>query len=255
MRYIIIILALFVSFFASAQTSTRKERNYIREGNALYEKKNYKKAEDAYNKALKENPGSMRAQYNKALTQIRLGEDQDIKDEKVRTEYLKSGVTTMESISRLGAADPFLASKANYTLGNLAFNKEDYASAVAAYKQSLRLDPSCNEARRNLRIAQKKLQKQQQDQNKQDQNQEKQQQQEKQKQQQNKEQQQDQKDQQPQNEKQNQNQQPQEGEMSQQSVDQILQSMETKENATRQRVQNQMQNQKNSNRSRPQRKW
>ena len=61
-QFIILLLTIFsLTAFAQEHKSTRKERNYIVEGNKLYANKEYKKAEEAYNRALKENPMFVRA--------------------------------------------------------------------------------------------------------------------------------------------------------------------------------------------------
>lgn len=254
-QFIILLLTIFsLTAFAQEHKSTRKERNYIVEGNKLYANKEYKKAEEAYNRALKENPMSYRALYNKALTQIRIGEDEDLKDQEQKKQYLQNGVQAMESVANINGADPDVSSKAHYNLGNIAFKGGDYASAVQSYKQSLRLNPTSDKARKNLRIAQKKLQQQNnQNQDQQDQQQEQQQEQKKQEDQQ--QQQQEQKPQ-PQSNRQQDQQQPQDGGMSEQSAEQILKAMENKENSTRQRVQGQLnKGNKNSGRNRPIKKW
>ena len=104
-QFIILLLTIFsLTAFAQEQKSTRKERNYIVEGNKLYANKEYKKAEEAYNLALKENPMSYRALYNKALTQIRLGEDEDLKDQEQKKQYLQNGVQAMESVAGINGA-------------------------------------------------------------------------------------------------------------------------------------------------------
>jgi len=254
-QFIILLLTIFsLTAFAQEHKSTRKERNYIVEGNKLYANKEYKKAEEAYNRALKENPMSYRALYNKALTQIRIGEDEDLKDQEQKKQYLQNGVQAMESVANINGADPDVSSKAHYNLGNIAFKGGDYASAVQSYKQSLRLNPTSDKARKNLRIAQKKLQQQNnQNQDQQDQQQEQQQEQKKQE---DKQQQQQEQKPQPQSNRQQDQLQPQDGEMSEQSAEQILKAMENKENSTRQRVQGQLnKGNKNSGRNRPIKKW
>lgn len=162
----------------------------------------------------------------------------------------------MQASSKYGASKPVLASRANYNLGNLAFSNEDYQSALGLYKQALRLNPDDNDARRNLRITQLKLQNQNQDKDK-DKNQ-------KQNQDQNKDQDKDQnkdkdkdqnKDQNKEDkqDKQNQPQQNNSG-MSPEAAKQILQAMENKENQTRNRLVNQQQNGKPGSPSRAGRK-
>ncbi|HCA48725.1 MAG TPA: hypothetical protein DEP45_15635, partial [Armatimonadetes bacterium] len=49
-----------------------------------------------------------------------------------------------------------------YNLGNSRFTAGDYASAIEAYKQALRTDPSDMDARHNLELAQKKQEQQEQ---------------------------------------------------------------------------------------------
>lgn len=245
-RYVLILMSFFVFFIGYSQQSTRRERNFIVEGNEFYNNKQYKNAIEAYNKALQENPSSVRASYNRALAMIQLGQDENLKDQKLREQYLKDGVDAMETISKLSGSELLLAAKANYNLGNIAFKTEDYRKAIELYKQSLRLDPTNENARRNLRIAQKKLKdqegggnnNQQQEQNEENQAQEQQQ------------------NQQEQQQSQDQEQQPQEESMSNQTAEQILNAMENKENNTRQRVQNAIKkSQQQTGSRRPQKKW
>lgn len=246
-RYVLILMSFFVFFIGYSQQSTRRERNFIVEGNEFYNNKQYKNAIEAYNKALQENPSSVRASYNRALAMIQLGQDENLKDQKLREQYLKDGVAAMETISKLSGSELLLAAKANYNLGNIAFKTEDYRKAIELYKQSLRLDPTNENARRNLRIAQKKLKDQEgggnnnQQQNEENQDQEQQQNQQEQ--------------QQSQEQQQQPHQQPQEG-MSNQTAEQILNAMENKENNTRQRMQNAIKkSQQQAGSRRPQKKW
>ena len=113
-----------------------------------------------------------------------------------------------------------------YNLGNIAFNDEKYDVSIEMYKASLRVNPDNLKTRENLRLAQ--LKKQEQEQNQDQQNQDQQQQQQQEQQQQPQEQQQEQQEQQ----------QPQEQPMTQ-SAQQILQSMQNKENSTRKKVKEQ----------------
>ena len=113
----------------------------------------------------------------------------------------------------------------------MEFNMEQYQKAIDYYKQSLRIDPNDDNARRNLRIAQKKLQQQNKDKDQQKQDQQDQQDQ-KDKQDQKDQQKQQQQQQQPQEQKQ----QPQEQKINEQTAQRILQAMDSKENQTRARV-------------------
>lgn len=234
--------------------STRKERNYITEGNKLYNDGRYRAAYLKYQQALKENPSSVVARYNLGLSQIRLGSNPSDTTQAAK-DMLANGAKAMEQVSQMGREKPMLASRANYNLGNIAFNSEDYANALNYYKQSLRLNPDDEAARRNLRITQLKLQNQNQDQNQdQDQNKD-------QDQNQNQDQNQDQQQNKDQNQDQNkdknqdQNQQQNQPDINQQTADQILKAMENKENQTRARVTTGNQGDKSTDRNRSRKNW
>ena len=231
---VLIILTLLSVAFVSAgniyaqSESTRKERNYISEGNKLYNDGRYRAAYLKYQQALKENPSSAVARYNLGLSQIRLGSNPSDTTQAAK-DMLANGAKAMEQVSQMGREKPMLASRANYNLGNIAFNSEDYSNALNYYKQSLRLNPDDEAARRNLRITQLKLQNQNQDQN-QDQNKD-------------------------QNQDQNQQQQQNQPDINQQTADQILKAMENKENQTRARVTTGNQGDKSTDRNRSRKNW
>ncbi len=230
-------------------TSTKRERNYIKEGNKLYHQQRYAEAEIAYKKALQENANSEVALFNLASSYIKQAGADD------GNALLASADSIMKTLASQ-ATDISIAEKSFYNLGNMAYNKQDYQGSIDMYKNALRRNPENDQARENLRMAQLKLQQQQDDKN-QDKNQDKdqnQQDQQDQQQDQNKDQNQDQQDQnkdQNQDEKdQNQDQSPsgnkdqqdqqnqpqQQGGMSDESAQKILKAMENEENATRRRV-------------------
>lgn len=258
-RVLIILTLLSVALAFGGNTyaqseSTRKERNYITEGNKLYNDGRYRAAYLKYQQALKENPSSVVARYNLGLSQIRLGSNPSDTTQAAK-DMLANGAKAMEQVSQMGREKPMLASRANYNLGNIAFNSEDYANALNYYKQSLRLNPDDEAARRNLRITQLKLQNQNQDQNQdQDQNKD-------QDQNQNQDQNQDQQQNKDQNQDQNkdknqdQNQQQNQPDINQQTADQILKAMENKENQTRARVTTGNQGDKSTDRNRSRKNW
>lgn len=242
----LILIALFVPVTLRAQTeSNRKERQAITEGNRLYNDGRYRAAMLKYREALEHNPSSAVAKYNLGLSQIRLGSNPSDTTQTAK-DMLQKGSEAMEQVARYGGQKPLLASQANYNLGNVAFNAEDYKQALNYYKQSLRLNPDDAAAKRNLRITQLKLQNQNEnkDDNKnQDQNQDQ-------------DQQQDQNQNQDQQQDQNQERQPPQTkdqnrqDLNQQTADQILQAMENKENQTRTRQgTNQAQEAKGRNRN------
>lgn len=240
---------------AKAAVSTKKERNAISEGNALYNQSRFVPALKKYEEALHDNPNSAVARYNLGLTEIMM--TSQAKDSVQAKELLRKGSSALQQVARMGREKPELASKANYNLGNLSFLTEDYSSALGYYKEALRLNPDDNAARRNLRITQLKLQNQQQNQQNQDQQKEDQDQQENQDKNQDQ-----QKNDQEQNHDQNKNQDQQQEQQNQQQPDineqtaeQILKAMENKENNTRARVAAGQQGDKSKGRPRNPRNW
>lgn len=157
LRRIIYIIVLFLLpvFVAAQDNSTKKERNFIREGNKMYNEKRFADAEKAYQKALQENESSLVAKFNLATTYLRQANVNDT---------TKNGLLD-QSMKMLGevasAADNALASKAYYDLGNIYYNQKNYAASIEHYKNALRKNPDDDKARENLRLAQKQLKDQQ----------------------------------------------------------------------------------------------
>ena len=63
-RYLTFICFIMLVIAGYSQESTRKERNFIYEGNQFYNNKQYKNAIESYNMALQENPSSEQAFYD-----------------------------------------------------------------------------------------------------------------------------------------------------------------------------------------------
>lgn len=204
-------LSLMASPAWAADNSTKRERNLVREGNELFNQGNFHGALEKYEMALTINPSSPFALYNKACALIQLASDDN---KGTQNDPRKVATAIFEQIAN-NPGHHQLAEFANYNRGNMAFNDQDYDNAIKFYKAALRINPNNRKARQNLLLA---IQQKEQNQNQQQQQQQQQEQQ-----------QQDQ--QQQQQQQQEQQQQP---PMSQNS-EQILQSVQNKENATRQR--------------------
>ena len=153
---ILIMLLSAINCYAE-DTSTKKERNFIKDGNEKYESGNYSDAEVLYKKALEQNGMSDIANFNKASALMK-----------------QSGNTPADSPNNpLLVADSIfnaLSQSSNntqikessfYNLGNIAFDKLDYQKSISMYKHALRINPNNDDARDNLRLAQLKLKEQQ----------------------------------------------------------------------------------------------
>lgn len=253
MKKLILLLLSFASLLPAfadgnnVDTSTRKERNYIRQGNALYNEKRFSEAEVAYRKALEENASSEVALYNLATSLIRQAGSSDPNS---GNNPMQEASSILQNLAR-SAQETSIAEKAYYNMGNMAFNQQQYDQAINMYKGALRKNPDNDKARQNLRLAQLKRQEQQnqdqnQDQDKQDQQnqQDQQDKQDQQNQDQNKDDDKDQNKQPNQDKKDEQKQQPQQqqGGISNENANKILKAMENEENATRRKVQEQQKN-------------
>ena len=240
MKYIAILTnALFslalcgmMSSCAESDMSNKAERNAIKAGNSNFEKNKFKEAVSDYDEALEANPNSEAAIYNRAMATLHM-EDAD-------SAQLTDARKALSNLAKSGS-NAAISERALYNLGNDAVYIGDaikaaaeqeqgeaagkmmeestaqYKQAIENYKEILRRNPTNMRALQNLRIAQLKLPEDQQggggDNNNQDQDQQQQQQQDQQQQQ-----------QQQQQEKDNNN------------DNQILQSVQNKENATRKQM-------------------
>ncbi len=191
--------------------SYRAERNYVRQGNYQFADSNWHRALECYDKALLVNAGSLAARYNKAATLLRLATADNAGTQ--ADPRAAAGAILTELIPEARRYRPEIAQMALYNLGNMSYNDGNYDQAIAMYERALMLNPDDIDARYNLRLAQLKRDQNQDQQDQQDQDEEQQQEQ----------------------QQQQQQQQPEPQPMTQPSQ-QILQSMQNKENQTRQRV-------------------
>ena len=122
------------------------------EGRRQYKEGNAPGALEAFTKAQAARPGDARAQFNLADAFYKSG-----KYDEAQQRY--------EPLAR-DARSP-LAAPARYNLGNTFFQKQDYAGAVRAYRDALRLTPGDADTRHNLELALRAQQQQKQQQQKQ----------------------------------------------------------------------------------------
>ena len=217
LRKIFLPIFLCIGLASTAQTMT--EKDYIRSGNRHYADSLFEKAEVDYRKALELNPSSTIALYN--LGNALMGQ--------IAQNPSKGG----EALSQYTTAAKFETDKTRlaqiyHNIGVLMYAAQKYGESVAAYKESLRNNPTDHETRYNLAKAMHMNKQQQQDQQQQDQQQQEQQQQQQQNQQQ---QQQEQQQQEQQNQEQQQQDQQQQNQEQQQQEAQQNDEQISKENA------------------------
>jgi tetratricopeptide (TPR) repeat protein len=219
LRKIFLPIFLCVGLASTAQTMT--EKDYIRSGNRHYADSLFEKAEVDYRKALELNPSSTIALYN--LGNALMGQ--------IAQNPSKGG----EALSQYTTAAKFETDKTRlaqiyHNIGVLMYAAQKYGESVAAYKESLRNNPTDHGTRYNLAKAMHMNKQQQQDQQQQDEQQDQQQQEQQQQQQQQQNQQQQQQQEQQNQEQQQQDQQQQNQDQQQQEAQQNDEQI-SKENA------------------------
>lgn len=123
--------------------------------NTLYKKGQLGKAKTEYARALKTDPSSSQIAYNLGNALFREGAFKDS-----QTVYQKAGLPVRQAGASGGRApDPLFQAKANYNLGNSFYRQKGLPEAAEAYKRSLRLNPKDEDAKYNLELVLKQLEK------------------------------------------------------------------------------------------------
>jgi Ca-activated chloride channel family protein len=157
-----ILLTLCLPAISVAQ---KAERQHIRAGNKLFSEEKYTESEIAYRKAISENNYSTEGAYNLAGALYKQGKYPEAAEQyRIAIGQTANPDTKDPEIRRRLA-------ESHHNLGNAFMQMKDYPQSVLAYRQALRYNPSDDETRYNLALAQHFLQAQQQNQG-QDQNQE-----------------------------------------------------------------------------------
>ncbi|MEX2115917.1 MAG: VWA domain-containing protein [Bacteroidota bacterium] len=131
-------LALGLNPAAQAQT----HRSLINEGNEAFEGGKFPDAEVEYKKALQEYPDSKVGEFN--LGDAYYKQQRYDEAQQAFATFAATGDNSIE------------ASKGFYNLGNTLYQAEKLEESIEAYKQTLRLNPSDEDARHNLELARKK---------------------------------------------------------------------------------------------------
>ena len=140
------LIFLFTLLIIALSINAQKERKFIREGNSVYEDKDYLDAEINYRKALEKNKDSFEAQFN-------------IGDALFKQEKFDKAAEQFEVLAETNKENDHLA-KVYHNLGNSQFALKEYEKSIDSYKKALKLNPDDNETRYNLIAAMKMLQQQ-----------------------------------------------------------------------------------------------
>jgi len=119
----------------------------------LYRKGRFAEAEKAYAQSDMDHPKDLRYRYNRGCAAYQGGNYQ-------------GAVGAFSSVMKR-ASDNETRHKAAFNAGNAAFKQGDYASAVGQYKQAIVFQPESTEAKYNLELALRALEKQKQQEQKQ----------------------------------------------------------------------------------------
>ena len=159
-----IIIGISVGFLCAGTVMGQKaERDRIREGNKLYNKEQFTEAEIAYRKSIGVNPRSIEGAYdlgNALYKQKKYPE---------AAEQYQLVASQGERLLSENPANVKRLAQVFHNLGNISMQSKEYAKSIEAYKQSLRLNPSDDETRYNLALAQKLLENQDNQEDQQDQ--------------------------------------------------------------------------------------
>lgn len=142
-----LIVALFAALAPAGAFADAAAKN--NEGNRLYDKKQFDEALKRYTDAQAQKPDASELHYNIGNVLFRKGEFTKAIEEYLRAQEGKDGG---------------LKQAAAYNRGNALMVQGQIQEAVDAYVQSLKAQPSDKEAKRNLELALRLLQKQQQQQ-------------------------------------------------------------------------------------------
>ncbi len=155
---ILILFLMSIAFFTiSTPSFAQTDRQYVRQGNKMFEKGDFEHAEVAYSKALEKNDKNAQAHFN--LGNAFMAQHKD-----------SAAVEHFQKAGQL-ETNPLRKSQAYHNTGVVCQQKQLYGEAIEAYKQALRLNPSDDESRYNLVLCQHEKQKQDQQKNNQNQNQ------------------------------------------------------------------------------------
>lgn len=149
MKFILLIL---IVFSTSINIFSQNEKKFIREGNKLYNQKNYNEAEISYRKSLQKDSNYFNGKYNLANALYK----QKNFDEAAR---IYSSIADLDK-------DKEIKSKVYHNLGNSFLQKKEFEKSIDAYKQALKNNSKDSDTKYNLSYAMQMLKQQQNQKNK-----------------------------------------------------------------------------------------
>ena len=154
---LVLFLALSAAFPAQGQSRQDiAKKDLLKQGNRMYKRAEYDRADSLYAQAVALDTTYATGWYNLGNS-LYLGGDAA----QAQAAWMKSLFNTPQDDQRA----PVL-----YNLGGVEMDKKNYAEAIKLYKDALRRDPSDEQARYNLALAQQLLKDQQQNQSQNNQN-------------------------------------------------------------------------------------
>lgn len=138
-------ILLFISILFSNFVAAQQPDKFISKGNNLYRQGEYAKAADEYRKSLERKPDNALTNFNLANSLYRQQQFADA--EQVFTRNLQH------------TTDPAMLNRIYYNKGLAHTRKKELESSIESYKQALIHDPADADARYNLQIALRELNK------------------------------------------------------------------------------------------------
>ncbi|MBU9889343.1 MAG: VWA domain-containing protein [Candidatus Omnitrophica bacterium] len=133
-------LGCFFAFFAFSGF-WEPPQTTIKKGNEHYEEKRYQSAIEAYRKVQVRDPDAPEVRYDLGTALYKTDAHQEA------AQHLEAATKT---------EDPELQARAYYNFGNAQYRLGNFEKAIDAYKKTLDLDPSDEDAKYNLEFLQKK---------------------------------------------------------------------------------------------------
>lgn len=132
---------------AVAQAPAKKQnvRPELKKGNALYKQQKYKEAQESYVNALQKDPTSYTGMFNMG-------------DALYKAKQFENARAAMTA-SAGATTDKKAQAQSYHNIGNTFLEEKKWEEAIAAYKQSLRLDPTDADTKYNLAYANAMLKK------------------------------------------------------------------------------------------------